>query len=175
MKENFSKTNLCPCFDKFRDALLKMNTGLVSSFAIGHKQYQDIVRNHLGKKLCEVTGLNPFLPKDTVVQELNKAKELLSREVGLQFLRNGNIVAAYTDVAKHIQFLLQQPGVQDALSFPRDAIIIYDYLDEFCYMGWSQFYSGETSIQIKIVEPSNLLSFVIKAGKVEKTARKFNF
>ena len=91
MKENFSKTNLCPCFDKFRDALLKMNTGLVSSFAIGHKQYQDIVKNHLGKKLCEVTGLNPFLPKDTVVQELNKAKELLSREVGLQFYEMGTL------------------------------------------------------------------------------------
>ena len=91
MKENFSKTNLCPCFDKFRDALLKMNTGLVSSFAIGHKQYQDIVRNQLGKKLCEVTGLNPFLPKDTVVQELNEAKELLSREVGLQFYEMGTL------------------------------------------------------------------------------------
>ena len=134
----FLKDELMPVFqDKFRDALLEMNTGLVSSFAIGHKQYQDIVRNHLGKKFCEVTGLNPFLPKDTVVQELNKAKELLSREVGLQLLRKGNIVAAYTDVAKRIQFLLQQPGVQDALSFPRDAIDIYDYLDEFCYMGWS--------------------------------------
>ena len=61
--------------------------GLVLSFAIGHKQYQDIVRNHLGKKLCEVTGLNLFYPKDTVVQELNKAKELLSREVGLVFTK----------------------------------------------------------------------------------------
>ena len=35
-------------------------------------------------------------------------------------------------------------------------------------MGWSQFYSGENSIQIKIVEPGNLLSLVIKAGKAEK-------
>ena len=78
-------------------------------------------------------------------------------------------------MAEHFQVLLQQPGVQDALSFPRDAIIIYDYLDEFCYMGWFQFYSGETSVQIKNVEPSNLLSLVIKAGKAENTARKFNF
>ena len=71
---NFLKDELMPVFqDKFRDALLRMNTGLVSSFAIGHKQYQDIARNHLGKKLCEVTGPSPFLPKDTVVQELNSA------------------------------------------------------------------------------------------------------
>lgn len=69
---------------------------------------------------------------------------------------------------KHIRFLLQQPGIQDAITFPKHAMVVYDYLDEFRYLSWSSFCTGETSIQLKIVEPNNLLILVLKIGKSEK-------
>ena len=44
-------------------------------------------------------------------------------------------------------------------------MVMYDYLDEFRYLNWSSLCSGETSIQLKIVEPNNLLSLVLKLGE----------
>ena len=129
--------------EHFSEALLEMNVGIMSSFSIGQKQYQDVLRNYWGKKLAEVTGLNPFLPKAKVIKELNTTKEMLRREIGLQFISNGKIVAAYTNIAKHIEFLLRQPGVQGALSFPKNNMVIYDYMDEFSFMGWSHLYTGK--------------------------------
>lgn len=43
-------------------------------------------------------------------------------------------------------------------------MVMYDYLDEFRYLNWPSLCSGETSIQLKIVEPNNLLSLVLKLG-----------
>ena len=151
--------------DFYQEELVKMNVGLLVSLSIGQRQYQDIVRNHWGKKLSEATGLNPFLPLKTVLKELNNTKEILRQEVGLNFVRCERFVAAYTDICKHIQFLLKQPGVQHALHFPKDVLLIYDYMDEYAFMGWSQLYTGETSIQLKIVEPYNLQSLILKVGK----------
>ena len=76
-------------------------------------------------------------------------------------------MAAYTNVERHIKFLLKQPGIQDALSFPKSTMLVYDYLDEFRFLSWSSLCTGETSIQLKIVEPNNLLSLVLKIGKSE--------
>lgn len=146
----------------FKEAFLEFDIGILTSCSISQRQYQDIFRNHWGRKLNERVGLNPFLPKDIVINELNKTKQTLQQEVGLKFITDGEIVSAYTDISKHLEFLLKEAG--DALSFPNGNMIIYDYMDEFSFMGWSSFYTGETSIQIKIVEPHNLLSFVLRAG-----------
>lgn len=109
-----------------------------------------------------------FLIRDVIVQELRKTKSKLKEEIGLQFIQSEKFVAAYTDVEKHIRFLLKQPGVQDALNFPKGIMVVYDYVDEFRFLSWSSFCTGETSIQLKIVEPNNLLSLVLKIGKLEK-------
>jgi len=99
------------------------------------------------------------------VDALRRTKDRLKEEIGFQFISNGEIVAAYTDVAKHIQFMLRQPGIQGAIQFPNNIMVMYDYLDEFRYLNWSAFCTGETSIQLKLVEPNNLLSLVLKLGK----------
>ena len=56
----------------------------------------------------------------------------MKEEIGLQVIHYDHFVTAYTDVSKHIRFLLQQPGIQDALNFPNPSV--YDYLDEFRYL-----------------------------------------
>lgn len=96
---------------------------------------------------------------------LRKTKNQLKEEIGLEFIHNEQLVAAYTNVQKHIKFLLRQPGVQDAIKFPNSIMVLYDYLDEFRFLSWSSLYTGETSVQLKLVEPNNLLSLVLKLGK----------
>ncbi len=103
--------------------------------------------------------------RDIIVNELRKTKSKLKEEIGLQFVHGEKCVAAYTDVEKHIRFLLKQPGIQGALSFPKCTMVVYDYVDEFRFLSWSSLCTGETSIQLKIVEPDNLLSLVLKIGK----------
>ena len=52
--------------------------------------------------------------------------------VGLEFIHNGQLVAAFTNVEnKHIEFLLKQPGVQGAIQFPKNTMVEYQYLGEF--------------------------------------------
>lgn len=52
---------------------------------------------------------------------------------------------------------------------------MYDYLDEFRYLNWSSLCSGETGIQLKIVEPNNLLSLVLKLGESVCSKCKYHF
>lgn len=68
---------------------------------------------------------------------------------------------------KHIRFLLKQPGIQDALNIPKCTMVVCDYVDKFRFLSWSSLCTGETSIQLKIVELDNLLSLVLKIGKSE--------
>ena len=103
--------------------------------------------------------------RDTIVDALRRTKNELKEEIGLEFIHEGQLVAAFTNVEKHIKFLLKQPGVQGAIQFPHNTMVVYDYLDEFGYLAWSSLYSGETSIQLKLVEPNNLLSLVLKLGR----------
>ena len=118
----------------------------------------------MGVKLRRATGLGPFVPLYKVRAQLQQTKEMLRQDLGLGFITSGNMVAAYTNIAQHIQFILKQPGIQDEITFPKQSLIIYDYLDEYGYLPWSQFSTGETSIQIKLVKPNNLLSMVLKVG-----------
>ena len=103
--------------------------------------------------------------RDTIVDALRKTKYKLQEDIGLEFIHNGQLVAAFTNVEKHIRFLLNQQGIQGAIQFPNNIMVMYDYLDEFRYLNWSSLCSGETSIQLKIVEPNNLLSLVLKLGE----------
>lgn len=46
-------------------------------------------------------------------------------------------------------------------------MVVCDYVDKFRFLSWSSLCTGETSIQLKIVELDNLLSLVLKIGKSE--------
>lgn len=82
--------------------------------------------------------------RDTIVDTLRRTKNELKEEIGLEFIHKGQLVAAFTNVEKHTKFLLKQPGVQGAIQFPNNTMVVYDYLDEFGYLAWSSLYSGET-------------------------------
>ena len=103
--------------------------------------------------------------RDTIVDALHNAKYKLQDEIGLDFIHNGQLVAAFTKVEKHKRFLVKTPDIQGAIQFPNNIMVMYDYLDEFRYLNWSSLCSGETRIQLKIAELHNLLSFVIKLGE----------
>ena len=105
---------------------------------------------------------------DTIVDALHKTKYKLQEEIGLELIHNGQLVAAFINVEKDIGFLLKRSGIQGAIQFPNTIMVMYDYLDKFCYINWSSLHSGETSIQLKIFEPNNLLSLVLKLGEIKK-------
>ena len=52
-----------------------------------------------------------------------RTKSKMKEEIGLQVVHYDHFVTAYTDVSKHIRFLLQQPGIQDALNFPNQLLV----------------------------------------------------
>ena len=87
----------------------------------------------------------------------------------------GSLTAAFTNVEKHIRFLLEQPGIQGAIQFPNNIMVMYDYLDESRYLDWSSLCSGETSIQLKIVEPNTLPSLLLKLGESVCSECKYRF
>ena len=66
--------------------------------------------------------------RDTIVDTLRTTKYKLQEEIGLEFIHNGELVAAFTNVEKHIRFLLKQPGIQGAIQSPNNIMVMYDYL-----------------------------------------------
>ena len=66
--------------------------------------------------------------RDTIVDTLRTTKYKLQEEIGLEFIHKGQPVAAFTNVEKHIRFLLKQPGIQGAIQFPNNIMVMYDYV-----------------------------------------------
>lgn len=44
---------------------------------------------------------------------------------------------------------------------PKEKLLVYHYIDAFPWMQWSKFFTGETAIRVKLVEPHNLLSSIV--------------
>lgn len=44
---------------------------------------------------------------------------------------------------------------------PKEKLLVYHYIDAFPWMQWSKFFTGETAIRVKLVEPHNLLSCIV--------------
>ena len=117
--------------EKFRDALTDFSVGILSNFDIGQMKYQNILRNFSGRNLEIITGLNTIVSKSKATDKMKNIKQELQEEVGLDFIVKGKLVAASTNVEKHIQFLLKQSDIANCLPLPKDVMLIYDYIDEF--------------------------------------------
>lgn len=143
------------------EAFLEFCCGIVGSFGLGQKEVQDTLRNKWGKKLAMTIGINPILTKEEIFSELNSTRKELLDKLGLQFNSFGEVVVGYVDIEKYITLFLSQSGVQSAIGMPNNALILYDYTDGFPWLKWSRHFQGETSVQVKLVEPYNLLSTVL--------------
>lgn len=144
-------------YDKF----VNFSTNVASNFNISQSSYQNVLRNNFGKDLEEVLGTNIFVPKGDMVDHLNNTKASLKSIYQLTFLSHGEICSGYINIKNAIEHLLGKSNMQQSLHCPNNALLIYYYCDAFPWMGWSKFYSGETAIRIKIVEPHNMLSTVL--------------
>lgn len=143
------------------DQFVSFSAGVASNFNISQSAYQNVLRNNFGKHLEEVIGTNIFVPKDDMVSHLNEIKNSLKNVFQLQYFTHHEMCSAYINIKNAIQHLLGKNNMQQALNCPNNAILVYYYCDAFPWMGWSKFFSGETAIRIKIVEPYNMLSTVL--------------
>ena len=44
---------------------------------------------------------------------------------------------------------------------PKEKLLVYHYIDAFPWMQWSKFFTGETAIRVKLVEPHSLSSSIV--------------
>lgn len=137
---------------------ISFSVGTASNFDISQSAYQNILRNKIGKQLEEVIGRNVFVPKNAMTQRLDEIKSSLKEVFDLKFACYNDTMSAYVNIKSAIEHLLSKQNTQQALKAPNNSILIYYYCDAFPWMSWSKFFSGETSIRIKIVEPFNILS-----------------
>ena len=129
-------------FKQCHKEFVQFASGLVSNLNIGQNKYQNIVRNQLGKELQATLGVNNMVPKNSMSEEIKEQKESLQESLSLKFVQFSGVIAAYTDVKK-------------------TKLILYHYIDAFPWMHWRQFFSGETAIRLKVIEPHNLLSCIV--------------
>ena len=71
------------------------------------------------------------------------------------------MIAAYTDIKKTVEWLLSKETLESTILAPNEKLIVYHYIDTFPWMHWSKYFSGETAIRLKLVEPHNLLSCIV--------------
>lgn len=50
---------------------------------------------------------------------------------------------------------------QETIMVPKEKLLVYHCIDVFPGMQWSKFFTGETAIRVKLVEPHNLLSSIV--------------
>ena len=54
--------------------------------------------------------------------------------------------------------------MQDVIKTPNDSILVFFYVDLFFWFSWSRFFTGETTIRMKVLEPTNTLSALEMVG-----------
>ena len=54
--------------------------------------------------------------------------------------------------------------MQDVIKTPNDSTLVYFYVDLFSWFSWSRFFTGETTIRMKVLELTNTLSAVVMVG-----------
>ena len=54
--------------------------------------------------------------------------------------------------------------MQDVIKTPNDSILVFFYVDLFSWFSWSRFFTGETTIRMKVLEPTNTLSALVMVG-----------
>ena len=94
-------------------------------------------------------------------EKLKVQTEALQESLSLNFTEHNGVVAAYTNVKNTVEWLLGKETLQETIMVPKEKLIIYHYIDAFPWMQWSKFFSGETAIRVKLVEPHNLLSSIV--------------
>ena len=161
-KDGEFKSTLMPViFKKNFNHFVQFAAELVSNFDIGYAKYQNIVRNQLGKELEHVFGISIMVPKDDMCEKLKVQKEALQESLSLTFTEHNGVAAAYTNVRNTVEWLLNKKTLQETIMVPKEKLLVYHYIDAFPWMQWSTFFTGETAIRVKLVEPHNLLSSIV--------------
>lgn len=157
----FRETLMPMVYEGNKDVFREFAGGVVSSFGVGQKGLQDVLRNTWGKHLSELLGINVIPPKNEVVSSMNIKKKELAEKVGLTFERHGDLVVGYVDPKLYLEYFLSRPGTQLSIETPRGAVIIFAYTDLAPFLKWSRNFNGLTSLRVKVVEPYNLQSTVL--------------
>lgn len=148
-------------FNSKYDDFVAFSVATVSNFDISQNAYQNVLRNSIGKDLADIIGVNVFVPKNDMTQKLNHIKSSLKDKYNLKYSTYNNTMAAFINIRNAIEHVLSKENMQKAVQTPNDALLIYYYCDAFPWMSWSRYFTGETSIRIKLVEPYNMLSTAI--------------
>ena len=140
------------------DIFNEISTQILTCFDISRRDYHTILRSMIGKRMENVSGINPFVSKNQLEKTfMAKASEPKTSK-NLQFIEYKRTVAAFTDIAKSIQCLLKKESLANIIQVPNKCIIVFHYLDLFPWLPWSRHFNGETTGQLKILEPTNTYS-----------------
>ena len=130
----------------------------VSELPQGNELSRDHVnRPSVGKQIEDIVGCNPFVSRHLMEQNLREKSKHLKSNFDLQFAEWNGTVVGYTNIQKSLEWILGKKSLQDIVKTPNDAIVVYFYVDLFPWLSWSRFFTGETTIRIKILEPTNTL------------------
>ena len=102
-----------------------------------------------------------MVPKDDMSEDHKEQKESLQESLSLKFAEFNGVIAAYTDIKKTVEWLLRKETLESTILDPKEKLIVYNYIDVFPWMHWSNFFSGETATRLKLVEPHNLSSCIV--------------
>ena len=148
-------------FDKNKTVFDKMSTEIVTNFEISRRDYQNVLRNTIGKTMQETIGFNPYVPKAMMEKGLHGITKMLKAELGFSCAQWNNVVVGYTNVRKNLEWLLKRKSLNDQVNVSTGKILIFFYVDLFPWLQWSRFFTGETTIRIKILDEKNSFNSVI--------------
>ena len=135
--------------------ILKLSAEVVGALGVSAKDMQDCLINQYGKQFKSALGL---CPRDKTFDDLRELKRELTKKIGLQFSESNGVVSGFIDVQKYIEYFLSLDGPISATPTPNGILSIYSYTDQAPYVPWSRYFTGLTTIRLKLIEPYNLMS-----------------
>ena len=158
--DNLLKAAIKQLGEKSLKPFAKISADIVIHLDISRRDYHLILRTSVGKQIEDIIGFNPFVSKVLMEESLKEKSESLKSHFDLQFSEWNGTVVGFTDVQKSLEWILSKKSLQDIVRVSKNSIIVYFYVDLFPWMAWSRYFSGETTIRMKILEPTNTLSAI---------------
>ena len=109
-------------------------------------------------------GCNPFVPRKLMEDDSKEKSKDLKSCLGLEFAEYNGTVIGFTDLQNPLEWILRKKSMQDVIKTPNDSILAYFHVDLFPWLSWGRFFTGETTIRMKMLESTNTLTAVATVG-----------
>jgi len=160
--------------EKHAEIFLEISYLLHSLCGIGQRLMQDVVRNHIFKKLQPLLYINPIVPISQITEKRQHfTEEILKGSLGFRSMTSNDTVGVIGNVQKILEWYLRFQGTGEIYLTPNDLMYTILYCDAYPFFKNSKNCNSQGSVQLRIVSNCGIVDVLPVARWFGEDTYKF--